>query len=273
MPSNNRLTPDLLFSVEPDLPPPQKALAAPVQPDVPPPVTGKIAGSEPERAKLSLAHQLFDINTDEFFSKILQALNPLNRSSVAVTQNDDDPTELYGFIWINATIVFCMFVSATGSNLLADWLHKSTEDTRYEYDFHLLTKSISLFYGYALGMPAVLYGVTTWFMAFEERLSFTRLVSIYSYSALFWVPATAANIILAVFVSSEKHRLLLTILLWALVAVSAALTSISILVKMRPIILRNLAVDQKRQRAVLAGVLLSNVAFAVAVNVLFFHII
>lgn len=230
--------------------------------------------------QVSFYRQYFDLNTEEFFGKIQQALNPFNSASVVATQGDDDPTELYGFVWITATLIFLMFVSSTGSNILSYWLHSGKDDTKYEYNFDLLSISISLFYGYTVAVPALIYVLTSWVVKFPERLSLTRLVSIYSYANVLWFPITGANFVLVVFVSSKNHHKLLNLLQWAIVAVSGAVTGLSIVLKVRPIFLKNaLALDPensgdgiKKYQVMLFSLVAVHVAFTVLVKVLFFGI-
>lgn len=229
---------------------------------------------------MSFYSQFFDINTEEFLGKIILALNPFNNASVVATQSEEGPTELYGFIWINATLVFLMFVSATGSNLIAQWLHASDTTEKYEYNFQLLTLSISIFYGYTVLVPALLFVVTTWFLHFTQRLSLTRLISIYSYANVLWIPTTAANVILAVFVSKATHHVILNVAQWALVGVSALLSGLSIILKVRPIIIQNsLAATgteegpkQQNHQILLLALVVAHLAFAVVIKFLFFGI-
>lgn len=230
--------------------------------------------------QINFYRRFFDVNTDDFFGKIKQALNPINNASVVASQDDEDDTELYGFIWITATLIFLMFVSSTGSNILSEWLHSGVDDAKYEYNFELLTLLLSLFYGYTVVAPAVLFAVTTWGMAFKERLSLTRLISIYGYANVLWFPITAANFVLVVFVSNKKHHAVLNILQWVIVLVSGAVTGLSIVVKVRPIILKN-AMDlaegnetegEKRHRVLVFAVLAAHVLFTVLVKISFFGI-
>ncbi|KAM9933264.1 hypothetical protein OXX80_007117 [Metschnikowia pulcherrima] len=218
--------------------------------------------------------RFFDINTEDFVGKIVLALNPFNHASVVNSQSEEGPTELYGFIWINATLVYLMFVSATGSNLLAEWLHASESAEKYAYNFQLLTLSISLFYGYTIAVPALLYVITTWFLHYPQRLSLTRLVSIYSYANVLWIPTTAANVVLAVFVSNAKHHMILNTAQWALVAVSGLLSGLSIVLKVRPILIRNATETgaERQNKLLLAGLVVAHMGFAVAIKFAFFGI-
>lgn len=229
--------------------------------------------------QINFYRRFFDVNTDDFFGKVLLALNPFGKASEVVAQDEDDATELYGFIWITATLIFLMFVSSTGSNIVAEFLHSGKDDAKYEYNFELLTLSISLFYGYTVVVPFIIYAFTTWVMAFSERLSLTRFISIYSYANVLWFPITAVNFVLVVFVSNKKHALVLNILQWVCVVSSGIVTGLSIVEKVRPIILKNCLalgvetdVAYRKHHLLVAGICLAHLLFTITVKVLFFGI-
>lgn len=230
--------------------------------------------------QIGFYRQFFDINTEEFFGKIKLALNPFNNVSAVSGVNEDLTTELYGFIWITATLIFLMFVSSTGSNIVSHWLHSGKDDAAYEYSFLLLISSILVFYGYTLVVPFLLFAVTTWIMKFERPLSLTRLISIYSYANVLWFPITWVNFVLVVFVSSSKHHAILNGLQWAIVTISGGISGLSIVLKVRPIIIHNTvgqnAEDNveglKRQRLVVFSLVAVHLVFTVLVKVLFFGI-
>lgn len=253
----------------------------PLQPTTPSSATAQATSGAMKREpghmfQMSFYSRYFDINTEDFFAKIRLALNPFNHVSVVHSESDDDATELYGFLWINATLVFLMFVSSTGSNLLALWLHSDDTDARYEYNFKLLTLSISLFYGYTALIPAGFYALTSYGLEFKERILLTRMISIYSYANVLWIPTTVANIILAVFVSKKNHYTVLTVLQWLFVAASGVLSGLSIIWKVRPIIQKNLAegneADSKKAKFLILGMILVHGVFAVVIKVSFFGI-
>lgn len=222
---------------------------------------------------MSFYSSYFDINTEEFFQNARQALNPFD-NSVAV--DAEDTTELYGFVWINATLIFLMFVSSTGSNLLALWLHSDDQNARYEYNFKLLISSITLFYGYTALAPSAFLAVKLYWMESKERLSLSALISIYSYANVFWIPTTVGNIVLAVFISTKKHPTLLSVLQWIFVAVSYLFSGSSIIWKLRPIIQRRLAEgndqDSRKAKILVVAMALVHAAFAVMIRTCFFGI-
>lgn len=234
---------------------------------------------------ISFYSRYFDINTDEFFAKITLALDPFQKASVLASQNDEDgnqdTTDLYGAIWVTATLIFLVFVSSTGANLVSHWLYLGDENGgKYEYDFDRLTVSISLFYGYIWIVPFILYAVTTWWLKFADRLSLTRLVSIYGYANVLWVPLTLINFVLVVFVSSKKHKVLLNVLEWVSVLLSGAVAGLSIILKVRPVILKNsldlaegnMEQGTKSHRVLIFALCLVHFAFTVLVKISFFGI-
>lgn len=221
--------------------------------------------------------RFFDLNTEEFLAKIQQALNPLNKESCAAGHDDDSTTELYGFLWITATLIFLMFVSSTGSNLIADFWNPKEDGKSYQYDFTILTLSATLFYGYAVVVPAALFAVTLWVLKFQDRLSLTRLVSIYSYANVLWFPVTIANFVCVAVITSKFW---LGTIEWCMVFLTGAISGFSIVWKVRPVILKNLltlsaddvdAAHRKLNSLVLALVL-AHAGFTVAVKFLFFGV-
>lgn len=264
--ANIQVEPDLLHE---DVP------IEPIQPAQEPVQAPKRSG---HMFQVGFYSRFFDVNTDEFFGKILLALNPFNNASVVSDKSDASP-ELYGFIWINATIVFLMFVSATGSNLLSQFFHAGKDQTEYHYSFELLTFSIMLFYGYTVLVPLFLYVVTAWVMYFKEKLLLTLLISIYSYTNVLWFPIAAINVVLVVFISNKKHHLVLNVLQWVLVAVTGAVSGLSIVLKVRPILLKNsmaagdTEVARKQYRLLLFTLVAAHAGFVVLVKLLFFGVV
>lgn len=195
--------------------------------------------------QISFYHKYFDMDTSTFLTRIKRSLNPME--SAFFEENGvsyEDDTELYGFIWITGTLIFLMFVSSTGSNLISEWLHSGKEHKKYEYDFELLTKSMILFYGYTLFVPISIYLVIRYTnKAASSTPSLTRLISIFSYSNVLWVPITAINLLIAIFVNSLKHSSLARALEWLIVLAAGICTGLSILKKLSPMLM-NLSINR-----------------------------
>lgn len=224
----------------------------------------------------------FDLNTEDFFIKIKNALNPLNKSSSPVESDheDNDPTELYGFIWITGTLIFLMFVSSTGSNMLSQWLHSSDKTTKYEYNFDLLTISICLFYGYNVIVPFALYAGTSWLLKFPQKLSLTKLISIYGYTNILWAPITVINLLIALLINNNNHHIILNTLEWVIVLLSGLVTGLSNLSKISPVLQRNALLlyendGEKSKKLHLTLMIMLGIAhliFSVIVKISFFGI-
>lgn len=232
----------------------------------------------------------FDLNTEDFFIKIKNALNPLNKSSSPVEAETEDgsnegegSTELYGFIWITGTLIFLMFVSSTGSNMLAHWLHGSKDKDKggkYEYNFDLLTISISLFYGYNIVIPLILYAITSWILKFPHRLSLTRVISIYGYTNILWVPITIINLLIVLLINNNSHHTLLNALEWIIVLLSGGITGWSNLSKIGPVLLKNALLvhendpekSKKLHISLMVLLAVAHLAFTMVVKISFFGI-
>ena len=230
--------------------------------------------------QLHFYRRFFDLDTETFFRKIQQALNPFNGAQAV----DDDlyasDSELYGFIWITGTLIFLVFVSSTGSNLLAEWLHPTKKSQKYEYSFDLLTLSISLFYGYNVVVPALFWGFTTWFLKFPQPTSLIRVISIYGYTNILWVPITVLNLLIVLIVNNKKHHLLLNLLEWLVVLFSGLVTGLSNITKLRPIVQKNCLLlhegdadaSTKQAWAIIAGLAVAHAGFVLLVKISFFGI-
>lgn len=179
----------------------------------------------------------FDLDTDTFFKKIKTAMNPFATQGNIDGLNGAPTFELYGFIWITSSLVLLMFISSTGATLLAQWLYSSKE--KYEYDFSQLTFSVAVFYGYNIIVPGVLFAITTWLLKFPHRLSLPTVISIYGYTNVLWFPITIINVIVAVIINKNKHRVFLNVVEWIIVLVSGLITGFSNLRQLSPILLRN----------------------------------
>lgn len=229
--------------------------------------------------QIAFYRKFFDLDSDEFFQKISRALNPLN-PLFEDNGNEGHVTELYGFFWITGTLIFLMFVSSTGSNILADWLYSDDGDQKYDYNFDLLTLSISLFYGYNLLVPFLLYGITSYVFKFPNRLQLTSLISIYGYTNILWIPITLVNFFIVIFISNKKHSLILNLLEWIIVIVSGAITGLSNFRKIGPLIQRNTLVmnetdlgsANKQYYIILGALAVAHILFTVLVKISFFGI-
>lgn len=231
--------------------------------------------------QINFYRRFFDLDSEQLFQKIQHALNPLDKTSSPTSISDEDEDiELYGFIWITGTLIFLMFVSSTGANILSNWLHPNEAKDKYEYNFDLLTKATTLFYGYNLFVPFLLFAYTSWILKFPHRLSLTKLISIYGYTNVLWFPITLINFVIVIFINNEKHHTVLNLLEWAIVAISGIVTGLSNIIKISPIVQKNAlllaegdsAASKKHHFVVLLGLAVVHVIFVILVKVTFFGI-
>ncbi|ODV77963.1 uncharacterized protein CANTADRAFT_26941 [Suhomyces tanzawaensis NRRL Y-17324] len=229
--------------------------------------------------QINFYRRFFDLDTETFFQKIQQAANPLNTSFSNSADEGNDSIELYGFIWITGTLIFLMFLSSTGANILSQWLH-SDKGLQYEYSFELLTLSISLFYGYNLIVPVLLYLGTRFITKFPEPYTLINVISIFGYTNLLWFPLTVVNFVIVIFINGQTHQSLLNILEWVAVLITGALTGLNNISKVLPLTKKNCMLinegnPEAANRAVyviLAMLALVHLSFTVLVKITFFGI-
>lgn len=226
---------------------------------------------------INFYRRYFDIDLEIFFDKLYKTLIPF-------TSSDDDIAldlpELYGFIWITGTLVFLMFVSATASNIMGQWLHGGDETPAYNYNFDLIFKLMAIFYGYNVIVPFLLVMWTRFVTKFPEPLPLFNVMLIYGYTNILWVPITLINFLFVVFISYEKHHVLLNVLEWVIVVILGVITMISNLLKVAPSIKNNCVMlhtgDAAAGRRVyfplLVALGLAHVGFTVLVKWSFFGI-
>lgn len=70
----------------------------------------------------------------------------------------DGNPDLYGPFWIATTVVVILFLAGT----ISDKLHQN-DNTRFVYDFKLLSGAAGLIYGYTIFVPVGLWAVLKWF--------------------------------------------------------------------------------------------------------------
>lgn len=171
-----------------------------------------------------------------------------------------------------------MFVSSTGAELVSHWLYGDATK-KYQYSFDLLTRAIFLFYIYATAVPVLLYAITTYVLKYAEAFVLTKVMSVYGYSNILWVPVMIANFLLLVFVNNKSHHLLLNLLGWLVVGAGGVVTGLSIIFKIGPVAKKNSLLlangDEKKARSLQSSVILSmivaHVSFVVLVKTLLFR--
>jgi hypothetical protein len=227
--------------------------------------------------QIGFYHQYFDLDSDIFFVKVQRALNPLTGEFENENENDN---ELYGFFWITGTLIFLMFVSSTGSNLLLEWIH-SSEGEKYNYSFDLIFTSIILFYSYNLIVPGILYVYTTMTLKFPHKLRLTKIVSIYGYTNILWFPITLINFFIVVLINNDSHHILLNIIEWVIVLSSGAITGLSNLKKISPKVQENCLLlsngdgqlANKQYWKIIVGLIIAHLVFTIMVKICYFGVV
>lgn len=224
--------------------------------------------------QISFYRQYFDLDSDIFFNKVQKSMNPFSNEF-----NNEESNELYGFIWITGTLIFFMFVSSTGSNILSEWIH-STTGSKYNYNFDLIFSAIWLFYAYNIIVPLLLTLSTSYWLKFPQSLSLTKIISIYGYTNILWIPITLLNLIVVVFINNEKHGVGLNIIEWLIVATTGAVTGLSNVKKLSPDLKENCLLlndnDPLKANKLFMGIVvalsIAHTLFTVIVKITFFGI-
>ncbi|CCH41252.1 putative membrane protein [Wickerhamomyces ciferrii] len=211
----------------------------------------------------------FNINTNDFFGNVINSINVI---SIGEKSNEDDNEneiigDLYGPIWVTATVIFCLFFSNTSSNLIKSWLIGG--DEHYQYNFGLLTGAISLLYGYTVLIPFIFYIVSVWYFKLENFFSLSKIISIYGYANSVWIPSAILGILRGLLVN---HQFLSGILKWIVVLIGGLISGVSIGLKVFPI-LKNSTSSIGNDKLIfgLLGVLgIAHLGFIIAIKVLFF---
>jgi hypothetical protein len=122
--------------------------------------------------------QFFDVDTKQVLERCWAAVFPKTPFLDVLGGNPD----LYGPFWISSTTIIILYFSST----LAGYLAAVHNDTRYFYDFTLLTAAAGLMYGYAGIVPTVLWGAMKWYGCEPSLL---EILCLYGYGGMIvWIP-------------------------------------------------------------------------------------
>lgn len=205
----------------------------------------------------------FNLSTNDFFQQVLNSINFLSKA-----EDIQQVGDLYGAIWITATVIFVLFFANTSSNLLVQWL-KGSGDGKYQYNFNLFTGAISLLYGYTFLIPFALYVISVFYFKFTDFFTLTKIISIYGYANSVWIPSALLSILRGLL---ANHRLLSSILKWVVVLFGGVVSAASISTKVYPVLKNSsLSVGQENLALLLMVLLgLAHAGFIIAIKVLFF---
>lgn len=214
---------------------------------------------------LNYYRQYFDINTSDFFRNCLASMNPLTQPSADDFNHVGD---LYGSVWITASLVFLLFFCNSFAILLSGWfLGMDLETLKINY-FKMIVASINLLYGYTFIIPVILYLILKFYLKVLFLAPLTKLISIYSYANLLWSPAVFLSIFRGFLVN---HNTLDMVLKWSCIVVGALLSGFSIIHKIKIYFTTIFGEDDKKSMYILLSLLvLAHVGFAIGVKVSFF---
>jgi hypothetical protein len=186
----------------------------------------------------------FNINTSEFIQNFINSLNVLKK-----VENEEELGDMYGPVWVSATVIFTLFFSNTSSNLLVSWF--SGVEEKYQYDFRLLTGAISIVYAYTFLIPIVFYGISVFYFKLTGFLTLSKIISIYGYANSAWLPAALLSILRGLLVN---HHILSNILKWVSVLAGGLISAAAIFAKVYPNLKNStLAQDNEKLSAILIG--------------------
>lgn len=207
----------------------------------------------------------FNINTLDFFQNILNSINIISQNKESINM-EQEIGDLYGPIWITATVIFCLFFSNTSSNLIKIWFIGS-DDEHYNYNFNLLTGAISLLYGYTLIIPLFFYILSIFYFKLQGFFTLSKIISIYGYANSVWIPSAILGIIRGLLVN---HVLINGILKWIVVLIGGIISGISIGLKVYPVLKNSNNSNEKLIFGLMSILGIAHLGFIIAIKVLFF---
>ena len=135
--------------------------------------------------------QYFDVNTKQVLDRCWAAVFPRtpfldvlggNPDLYGTTFSNIILIEKSGPFWISSTTIIILYFSST----LAGYLAALHTDTKYQYDFTLLTAAAGLMYGYSGVIPTILWGAMKWYGCEPSLL---EIVCLYGYGGMIvWIP-------------------------------------------------------------------------------------
>lgn len=193
---------------------------------------------------------LFDVDTADVQARLQNAIWPLTQTPFFQIMNSKP--DLYGPIWLCATLVFVIGASSN----LASWLNFVPEAavSIWRYDFRLVTLAMFTIYAYTLGGPILLWVVLS-YMGIGAFLP-TTLVTVYGYSAASLIPGSLFCIIPVAGLQ------------WTAIVAAGLLSSLFIFKTLWPGIKEQAPMHQAR--ALMASVLAVHMTFAVVLKLYFF---
>ncbi|KAG7810904.1 hypothetical protein KL921_002532 [Ogataea angusta] len=212
---------------------------------------------------LNYYRQFFDLESGDFFRNCYKSLNPLVRLPEEEFREVGD---LYGSVWITATLVYLLFFCNSFAELISEWFLQN-DKLGINY-FKMIITSINLLYGYIAIIPTLLYLALRFYFKVVLLIPLTKLISIYSYSNIMWIPAALLSIFRGLLIN---HHVLDSVLKWTCIGIGAILSGWSITVKISQYFGTIFGQEDKKFSMLALGLLiLAHVGFSLGVKMCFF---
>ncbi|KAM5148223.1 protein YIPF1 isoform 1-T2 [Mantella aurantiaca] len=196
----------------------------------------------------------FDVDTYQVLDRIKGSVLPIpgrNFVRLYVRSNPD----LYGPIWICATLIFTITISGNFSNFL---LHRGEPQYHYVPEFRKVSIAATAIYAYAWLVPLILWGFLSWRHSKVMSMvsySFLEIVCVYGYSLFIYIPTSVLWII-----HSE-------ILRWVLMSLAMCLSGAVLMLTFWPAVRED---NRKIAISTLVAIMLLHVLLAVGCGEYFF---
>lgn len=195
-----------------------------------------------------------DVDTYQVLDRIKGSVLPIpgrNFVRLYVRSNPD----LYGPIWICATLIFTITISGNLSNFL---LHKGEPQYHYVPEFRKVSIAATAIYAYAWLVPLALWGFLSWRHSKVMSMvsySFLEIVCVYGYSLFIYIPTSVLWII-----HSE-------ILRWVLMSLAMSLSGAVLMLTFWPAVRED---NRKVAISTLVAIMVLHVLLAVGCGEYFF---
>ena len=214
---------------------------------------------------LNYYRQYFDLNTAQFFKNCISSMNPISKPSA---DEFNEVGDLYGSVWITASLIFLLFFCNSFASLLSGWFLGIDLQTLNINYFKMIVSSINLLYGYSILTPLVLYLLLKFYYKTLFLVPLTKLISIYSYANLLWTPAVLLSIFRGLLVN---HNTLDAVLKWSCILVGALMSGCSIIYKLKVYFSSIFGEEDKKSMYILLALLtLAHLGFTLGVKFCFF---
>ncbi|XP_040263892.1 protein YIPF1 isoform X1 [Bufo bufo] len=196
----------------------------------------------------------FDVDTYQVLHRIKGSVLPIpgrNFVRLYVRSNPD----LYGPIWICATLIFTITISGNLSNFL---LHRGEPRYHYVPEFRKVSIAATTIYAYAWLVPLALWGFLSWRHSKVMSMvsySFMEIVCVYGYSLFIYIPTSILWI-----VHSE-------ILRWVLMSLAMCLSGAVLMLTFWPAVRED---NRKIAISTLGAIMLLHVLLSVGCGQYFF---